>query len=91
MNLLTLGMVRVGVCSPELRVADIEFNTQKIIEAIDIAIQEECSVTVFPELCITGYTCADLFFQPSLLEAAKDSLMKISKHLLRAKTKNICR
>lgn len=74
-------MVRVGVCSPELRVADIEFNTQKIIEAIDIAIQEECSVTVFPELCITGYTCADLFFQPSLLEAAKDGLAKISKHL----------
>ncbi|MBI3259265.1 MAG: NAD(+) synthase [Ignavibacteriae bacterium] len=81
MNLLTLGMVRVGVCSPELRVADVEFNTQKIIEALDLAVQKECAVIVFPELGITGYTCADLFFQPSLLQTAKDSLVTISNHL----------
>lgn len=81
MNLSSLGMVRVGVCSPELRVADVRFNTQKIIEALDLSAEKECALTVFPELCLTGYTCADLFYQPSLLQAAKDNLLRISEHL----------
>lgn len=79
MNLLSLGMVRVGVCSPELRVADVEFNTQKIIEALSQSSNDECAVMVFPELCITGYSCADLFYQPSLLQGALRSLILIAE------------
>ncbi len=55
------GFVRVAAITPYLRVADVEFNTEEILKCIDEAVEKEARVAVFPELCITGYTCGDLF------------------------------
>ena len=71
------GFVRVGTAVPETRVADCPFNTEKILELMEKAVEQKVYLTVFPELCITGYTCADLFGQRMLLDAALDSLKKI--------------
>ena len=73
------GYIRIGSCSPELRVADIDFNTQKIIESIAKAKRNGCSLLVFPELSITGYTCGDLFYQSQLQNAVLESLQMVKK------------
>jgi NAD+ synthase (glutamine-hydrolysing) len=73
------GFIRVGSCSPEMKVADTVLNTQKIIEAIAEASENDCSLLVFPELCITGYTCGDLFYQKKLQNAALDGLLNIKE------------
>lgn len=72
------GFVRVAACSPELRVADVEFNSEIIISAAEEAARDSVGLLVFPELSITGYTCADLFFQTSLLKKALHALIKIA-------------
>lgn len=77
-SLSSIGMVRVGVASPDLRVADVEFNTEKICEAISEAAKENCFLVLFPELCITSYSCADLFFQSHLLNSVWDALERIA-------------
>jgi NAD+ synthase (glutamine-hydrolysing) len=71
------GFVRVGVAIPELRVADCKFNTQKIFELIQQAENQQTEMLCFPELCITAYTCADLFFQQSLRQKALEELRKL--------------
>ena len=60
-------------------VADTDYNTSNIIKAIEDAAQNDIKLIVFPELCITGYTCGDLFLQKILIDSAKDSLIKIAK------------
>ncbi|WP_342480288.1 NAD(+) synthase [Paenibacillus sp. FSL L8-0340] len=72
------GFARVAAASPELRVADCEFNAAQIIEVIKQADEKQVEYLVLPELCITGYTCADLFLQPVLLDAALKSLHSIA-------------
>ncbi len=74
-----LGFVRVAVVSPELRVADVAFNTQKIIDAMAVAAGQGVRLALFPELCITAYSCADLFFQPLLLEQALAALATLAE------------
>lgn len=71
------GFVRVAAASPALKVADCDFNTDEIIRQIKEAGARDISAIVFPELCITGYTCGDLFLQRLLLDAAKTSLLHI--------------
>ncbi len=71
------GFARVAAASPEIRVADCEFNTRNIIKLIRDAQNESAEFLVFPELCITGYSCGDLFRHQTLLTAAKNSLIKI--------------
>ena len=71
------GFLRCAVCSPELKVADINFNTQKIKEALTEAQKKEVNLLVLPELCITGYTCADLFLQESLISGAEKKLEEL--------------
>ncbi len=71
------GFVRVGAAVPELRVADCKFNAEKIMELMADAAASGVYVTVFPELCITGYTCGDLFRQSQLLKSALESLKVI--------------
>lgn len=71
------GFVRVGAVVPKLKVADTEFNCNEIIEQIEIASNNKIQIAIFPELCITGYTCQDLFEQDTLLEEAEKSLSKI--------------
>jgi NAD+ synthase (glutamine-hydrolysing) len=73
-----LGFVRVAVISPELRVADVTFNTAAITAAMADAAGRGVRLALFPELCITGYSCADLFYQPQLLDAACAALDEIS-------------
>ncbi|AIQ42670.1 NAD(+) synthase [Paenibacillus sp. FSL R5-0912] len=72
------GFARVAAASPELKVADCVFNSEQIIEVINNAAAQEVEYLVLPELCITGYTCADLFLQPKLLDAATEALLRIT-------------
>ena len=73
------GFVRCASAVPKLRVADCKYNTGEIIKLISAAAQKDVELLVFPELCITGYTCSDLFFQSSLLTAAEESLSAIAE------------
>ncbi len=67
-----LGFLRVAVAAPELRVADVVFNARATADAMRALAAGGVRVAVFPELGLTGYTCADLFYQPALrLAAAK--------------------
>ncbi|MDR0823865.1 MAG: NAD(+) synthase [Prevotella sp.] len=71
------GFVRVAAATPALKVADCDYNTNEIIKIIAQAGQEHISAIVFPELCVTAYTCGDLFLQSLLLEEAHNSLARI--------------
>ena len=75
--LTNYGFVRVGSAVHEMRVADCAFNTEKILQLMEQAAEQKVYITVFPELCLTGYTCGDLFGQPLLQKAALDSLKKL--------------
>lgn len=79
------GFVRVAALTPKIKVADCDYNTERIIELIKEASQKKASLVVFPEMCITGYTCGDLFLQETLLESAKRSLIKICNESLKYK------
>ena len=74
-----LGFVRVAVCSPALRVADVEFNVGVMIETMIEASAQDVRLVLFPELSITGYSCADLFYQSLLLENARAALRPLSE------------
>ena len=76
------GFVRVAACVPEHRVAHVDFNTQKTIELAQQAAQQGARIAVFPELGITGYTAADLFYQSHLLQAARQALVQIAEALM---------
>lgn len=71
------GFVRVGAVVPKLKIADTEFNCNEIIKQIEVASNNKIQIAVFPELCVTGYTCQDLFEQDTLLEEAEKALNKI--------------
>ncbi len=73
-----LGFVRVAAVSPELRVADVRFNAGVISAALRQAAAQGCRLAVFPELCITGYTCADLFYQSLLQAEARAALLELA-------------
>lgn len=72
------GFFRVAAASPALVVADCDTNAKNIIEQAKDAAANGAQVIVFPELCITGYTCGDLFLQSTLQRAALDALAKIA-------------
>ena len=74
------GFVKVAAATPDIRVADVKYNTEKICQAIEEASDNCAKILVFPELCVTGYTCGDLFTQDVLLKAAKDALVKIAAY-----------
>jgi len=76
-----LGLAKIACVSPEVRVADCEFNTRKIIESAKSAARDGAKIILFPELCITAYSCGDLFFQSALREAAKRGLAEICNSL----------
>jgi NAD+ synthase (glutamine-hydrolysing) len=71
------GFVRVGAAVPALRVADPEFNADRVIALLARAEAERVSVLVFPELCLTAYTCADLFHQAALQKGALKALARV--------------
>lgn len=74
-----LGFVRVASISPSLHVADVEYNVEQITAALERAATQDVQLAVFPELCITSYSCADLFYQRHLLDAALDGLERIAQ------------
>lgn len=74
------GFVKVAAATPDIRVADVEFNTEKIFEGIDKACENKAKIIVFPELCVTGYTCGDLFTQDVLLKETQEALKRIAAH-----------
>ncbi|HKI38571.1 MAG TPA: NAD(+) synthase [Gemmataceae bacterium] len=73
------GFLRVGAASPVLHVADCAFNAERILALMARAEAERVAVLVFPELSITGYTCADLFQQIALQRGALDALAHVVK------------
>ncbi|MGK2944337.1 MAG: NAD(+) synthase [Desulfuromonadales bacterium] len=78
MLLRDLGMIRVAAVSPALKVADVAFNLAAIEEATLQAADQGAQLLVFPELALTGYSCGDLFYQQSLLEAVRDGLKTLT-------------
>ncbi len=78
MHINDFGFVRVAAASPTLRVADCDFNTAEIKSVIERAAREEVQLLCFPELCITAYSCGDLFFQEALQRKALASLTELA-------------
>lgn len=71
------GYVRVAAAVPHMRVADCKYNASQIKEQITEAVREGVDVVCFPELSITGYTCADLFFTQQLQKNALSMLEEV--------------
>ena len=74
---MNYGFVKVASAIPRVRVADCAFNASQIEKEIIIADGKGVEIIVFPELCLTGYTCGDLFAHSLLLESAELGLMQI--------------
>ena len=75
------GFYRFACVSPVLKVADTAYNTEEIVRSAKIAASNGAAFVVFPELCITGYTCSDLFHQELLLQNSSRALLKIAEAL----------
>ena len=71
------GYVRVAASVPELKVANVEFNTKEVIKEIKTLDKEGVQIVTFPELCLTGYTCADLFSQDILITKSKEAIKEV--------------
>ncbi len=71
------GFLRVAAASPVLRVADCSFNAEQIVRLLTQAESEAVAVVVFPELALTGYTCADLFHHTCLQHGALEALEQV--------------
>ncbi len=74
------GFIKAAAVTPKIRVADPVYNRKHICMEIEEAVKNGAKIIVFPELCITGYTCGDLFLQELLLEKAKEQLLVIAEH-----------
>ncbi len=70
------GFIKVAAALPKVRVADTAFNTDEAIRLCKLAEESAVKVLVFPELNLTGYTCADLFLNETLLSAAREGLSR---------------
>lgn len=71
------GFIKVAAATPNIKVADVDHNKREICRLIDETVANGAKIIVFPELCITGYTCGDLFSQDILLNRAKEALKEI--------------
>jgi len=69
--------LKVCAATPKLAVGDCKYNTEQILHCLERSSEDKASLTLFPELCITGYTCANLFFQTTLLEETEKSITRI--------------
>ncbi len=77
------GYIKAAALSPKVKVADAKYNTQLIIQQAQEAAGQGAKILVFPELCITGYSCGDLFLQELLLQEAKNGLFEIAEKTAR--------
>ena len=71
------GFLRVAAGVPTVRVADVAYNVGEILKLAEKAENEEVSLIAFPELSVTGYTCADLFGQEILIRKAEEGIKEI--------------
>ncbi|MBN2651978.1 MAG: NAD(+) synthase [Spirochaetales bacterium] len=76
---MNYGYIKIAVAIPQTQVADIKFNQEEILRLISKSEKNSSNITLFPELCITSYTCGDLFYQKKLLSAAVKSLLTIAE------------
>ena len=74
------GLVRVAAVVPQVNVADVEGNVAHLIESVNQAVGMGASIVATPELCVTGYTCGDLFGNDLLLDAAEQALVDLNEH-----------
>ena len=72
------GFIKAAAMTPKIRVADPAYNAEEICKGIEEACTNGAKIIVFPELCLTGYTCGDLFLQERLLAQAKEALRKVA-------------
>jgi NAD+ synthase (glutamine-hydrolysing) len=71
------GFIKVAAVTPKISVGDIEFNKKQIIKVLD---ESKASLTVFPELTVTGYSSSDLFYQGSFISEALEAVEYIKQH-----------
>ncbi|MCD7731521.1 MAG: NAD(+) synthase [Oscillospiraceae bacterium] len=77
------GFIRAAAITPEIKAADCNYNAEQIMALMKKAADEDVSIAVFPELCLTGYTCGDLFLHKSLLDSAERAVMRIAEETAR--------
>ncbi len=68
------GFIKVAAGTPKIRVADCRYNAEQIFTLMREADKQGVKVLCLPELCLTGYTCGDLFLQDTLLRGAEEGL-----------------
>lgn len=73
------GYIKAAALSPKIRVADPKYNGEIIVQQVKEAAAQGAAVMVFPELCMTGYSCGDLFLQDLLLREAKNQLFAVAE------------
>ena len=74
---MNYGFINVAAAVPAVRVADVEYNVQEIEKIIAMADSQHVEILCFPELCLTGYTCQDLFKEQLLLNKAEEGLLML--------------
>lgn len=74
------GFIKVAAVTPKIKVADPVYNAEQICLELDKAVGSGAKIIVFPELCITGYTCGDLFSQELLLASAREQLFVVAEY-----------
>ncbi len=74
---MDFGFVKIAIATPVVRVADCGYNGLQIESLIKEAAERQVQLICFPELCITAYTCGDLFFQKALLDEAENTLGRL--------------
>lgn len=73
------GFIKIAAATPDLHAADCAYNTSEIVKLAKEAAAKGAKLITFPELCLTGYTCGDLFLQETLLEGALDALNTVCR------------
>ena len=73
------GFITVAAATPKITVADCKYNAQAIIESAASMANAGAKIIALPELCITAYTCNDLFWQTTLLDEAEEALCRIAQ------------
>lgn len=73
------GFIKIAEATPDLHAADCAYNTSEIVKLAKEAAAKGAKLITFPELCLTGYTCGDLFLQETLLEGALDALNTVCR------------
>ena len=71
------GFIRVAAATPEIEVADCEYNRKQVERMMREACERQASMIVFPEVCMTGYTCGDFFLQDLLFKSCVHELNKL--------------